>query len=51
MFRLTGRTYPRIDLAKLDVEELRDMLRFIRDAEAEGASRARRAQLQPWRRP
>jgi hypothetical protein len=50
MRRLTGRDY-RIDLAKLNAGELREMQRFLRDAESESQIRARRAQLTPWRRP
>jgi hypothetical protein len=50
MCRLTGHDY-RIDLAKLNAGELREMLRFLRDAESESRNRARRAQLTPWRRP
>jgi hypothetical protein len=50
MSRLTGREY-RIDLAKLDAKGLSEMQRFLHDVKSESANRARRAQLNPWRRP
>jgi hypothetical protein len=50
MRRLTGHDY-RIDLAKLNAVELREMQRFLRDAESASQNRARRAQLTPWKRP
>lgn len=50
MMRATSRDY-RINLEALDPESLREMLRFLRDIEHEKRMAARKAQLQPWRRP
>jgi hypothetical protein len=50
MERMTGRSY-RMKLEALDAESLRELRRFVRDAEEESRARARRAQLQPWRKP
>lgn len=53
MRSFTGKVYliPEEDLEGLGVEALRELRRFVRDAEFEGQMRARKAQLQPWRRP
>jgi len=48
MQRLAGRTY-RVDLNLLGDDDLRELLRFARDAEDEKRSAERRAALQPWR--
>lgn len=53
MQNLTGKRYriPEESLARLGVEALMELRRFTRDMEFEGSLRARRAQMQPWRRP
>lgn len=48
LYRMTGREY-RIHYDSLDLESLRELLRFVRDADAEARNRAKRAQLNPWR--
>lgn len=50
MYRLTNRSY-RIVWEKLEPVELREMQRFLRDIDTEMHQRARRAQMNPWRRP
>ena len=51
MTRTTGRRYERLNLDALDLAELMDLQRFLRDVDAENRTAIQRAQLVPWRKP
>jgi hypothetical protein len=46
--RATGRSY-QIDLDAMDVNSLRDLLRLLRDLDAERRTAVQRARTLPWR--
>jgi hypothetical protein len=50
MHRLTGGRHYRLHLDELDVDNLRELLRFVRDADTERCSAINRARINPWRR-
>jgi hypothetical protein len=50
MHRLTGGRY-RLHLEELDADNLRELLRFVRDADNERCNAVNRARINPWRRP
>ena len=47
--QMTGRIYG-VDFDKLDEQEIKELIRLLRDIEAEHRTRLNRARIMPWRR-
>ena len=49
MARASGRAYPRLDLDALDLDNLRELQRLLRDLDAERRRAVQQARIFPWK--